>query len=249
MNNNRSLLVGAFLCLVGSALMYACKWVNIYFSSASLWQVADTYMKLERYLGIQGYKAIGICIKGGAILSLIFMAIDAYKVLKPLLDDNKSDLSNAKSAGKGSVIVSVIFTFAFAILIYSVNEGELDGASITLWPVVSVALCVVSRLMLGHIETVAETEAKQLFDEGVPAQEVEQESTMNEPEYDAILEALDYADNYNEFISILDQCIEDGLEGIEEIKEKCITLKKRDGYFSEEYLKEAKKAVVKRIKT
>lgn len=455
MNNNKSLLVGSILCILGAASIYALNWVNFHFMSSSLWQVADICGNLERYLDMQGYRTLGICIKGGAILSLLFMAIDAYKILKPLLNDNKSDLVGAKSAGKGSVI-SIVYTLAFALLIYSVNEGDMDGASITLWPVASIALCIVSKLMLSHIETVAESEAKQLFSNSVATQGLKQngnygiqnkagkildeleeyitipvvnfsascplqpcqfvvqkddreaalliadyskrnclqalrvtitffdifddniyggkvtfqtfkklrfdgrdyllteyknidmlknradeiaksyvaidrikcsdnsieiptdyvvspletknfrelqmnnnwdamcwmqdkedswvcmcgkvnslkrskcvrcnrdkgesvrkitrrisqkKSTLTEPECESILEALDYADSYDELISVLDQCIMDGIEGIEGIKKTCITLNKRNGGFGKEYMKEAKKAVIEQIKT
>ena len=40
-SNNKSILVGALICILGAMLSYAFEWANFYFMSSSLWHVAD----------------------------------------------------------------------------------------------------------------------------------------------------------------------------------------------------------------
>ena len=147
-NNNTSILVGAMLCTLGAAIIYLFKWAKFYFMSASLWQVAEICRDLGRYMDMGGYGFLAVCIYGGAILALVFLAADAFKISKPLLN-GEDYLPSARRAGAGTTL-SILFTIAFAILILAANDGELSDASITLWPVVSAALCVAAKAMISR---------------------------------------------------------------------------------------------------
>ena len=167
-NNNTSILTWTLVCTLGAAFIYLFKWAKFYFMPASILQVAEVCGNFGKYLDMSGYEFLSVCIYGGAILALVFLIVDAYKIARPLLN-GEDDVESAIRSGAGRVL-SIIFTVFFIIIVYAANDGELDGATITLWPVVSVALCIAAKLMLGRLEIVPE-ESSQRFAMTLAAQE------------------------------------------------------------------------------
>ena len=147
-NNNRSILTGAVICTLFAAQIYAFKWAVFFFIPTTIWRVADLCGNVGSFLGKGFYGAMAACIRGGAVISVAMLLRDAYIIAKPLFD-GRSNRQNSKSGGSGGII-SIIYTLLFIIMIYAANDGELKAASITLWPVISVVLCIVARAMLKH---------------------------------------------------------------------------------------------------
>ena len=145
-NINRSTLTGAVICTLFAAQIYAFKWAVFFFIPTTIWRVADLCGNVGSFLGKGFYGAMAACIRGGAVISVAMLLRDAYIIAKPLFD-GRSNRQNSKSGGIGGII-SIIYTLLFIIMIYAANDGELKAASITLWPVISVVLCIVARVML-----------------------------------------------------------------------------------------------------
>ena len=155
MNNNKSLLIASLLCTIGAALVYTFKWVKLYFMSASLWQVSGLCSDISRYFGMQGYGFLAILISGGAIISLVLLLVDMYIIARPLINGMGDPLSARRAKGR---IFSIIYVIGFTVMVYMANDSELDGASITLWPVVSAALSVVAGQLLRRLRCVSPDE-------------------------------------------------------------------------------------------
>jgi len=142
----RSTLTGAVICTIFAAQIYAFKWAVFFFMPTTIWRVADLCGNVGSFLGKGFYGAMAACIRGGAVISIAMLLRDAYIIAKPLFD-GKSNKQDSKSGGIGGII-SIIYTLLFIVMIYAANDGELKSASITLWPVISVALCIAARVML-----------------------------------------------------------------------------------------------------
>ena len=179
-NDNKPILVGALLCTIGAAIIYAFKWAKFFFMSASIWEVAEKCGDIEKYLGMEGYKALSYCIYGGAILALIFLTRDAYLIAKPLLN-SMNGVNSARKSGAGRVL-SILFTIGFVILIYAANNDALSDASITMWPVVNAGLCIVAQIMIHKLNTSTDRVEDSVSSEGSrPAEPSKKTKTVENP--------------------------------------------------------------------
>lgn len=148
-SNRKSILIASLACIVGALLVYTFKWAQAYYFSASVWQIAQTFGRMGRYLD-ESYQFISVLIYAGAIVSIVLLIWNAYRVARPLM--NGMEWAEEARGTKSGMIVSILFTILFIIFVYAADNGDISDASITLWPIVEIALCVASKVLLTKMD-------------------------------------------------------------------------------------------------
>ena len=160
-SNNKTLLVAALACNIAAALTYFAKWISLYMMKASVWSIAEIVGELGKYMGDSGYQLFSALIYGGAILAIALLAFDSFRIASPLIS-GMQDASYARRSGIGA-IATVVYVAAFCILVLHSGEGELDGASLTLWPFVNGALAILGRVLVNRVDDADGDSASQPF--------------------------------------------------------------------------------------
>ena len=159
MKKTNSTLVAALACVIMTIVTFTMKWVSLYFMKASIWQVSELISNIGQFTGESGYRVFAGAISGGACLAIVLLAGDVFRIIAPLFD-GKNGISSALKAGIGGSC-TILYSILFCAVVLLSNNGELDGASITLWPIASVVLCIAEKAFLGKLKDGAEVVPKE----------------------------------------------------------------------------------------
>lgn len=170
MENNKKNAVVALLCITGSIVTFFLKWIKIGFGlKGTVWESADLLFNINntgRMIGIRSSTGIeGWLLYGGAGLSVFLLVVALYRVFNVLVNMSADNLRDAQSTS-ASMVITMVFSICFMLVVFGSNSslsesiGISNAIEITVWPVVNVVLCLISRSSLNNIDCTENVDAE-----------------------------------------------------------------------------------------
>ena len=185
MENKKKELTTSFtllICTIANIILYVFKWgtfdVAVAKMQLSLWEIASNSNRWGDFLDEGLYAFLSICIYIGAILAIVFLVLDGYRILKMIFESKIS----AYGLSKVGIGYTASLTFCILFILTIIIVGKMsyyNRLGITIWPVTSCVISIANMYLLKRIPLDAHRQIFEPIHDPEPKLRVEQLPVTN----------------------------------------------------------------------